>query len=473
MQFRIDFLSTLKTQQRTCFKCETIKNLFEFFVTVVPEEITIRMENLMDINIPPAQDSPKNILNALNDDCLQAVLTKLTETNDTYNVSKVCRRFQENAAICYSPKQNTVRINDLLLSGHSIIPDVFDFLNIFGHQIRSLQLSTLSNTDPKADESLIAMIARFCGETLNELKIYHCDYLNLSTKSQFIKIETLILNESSITNLSAHPYLFFTIKNLTLRYYRRNCDQFIKHFRNLEEAEFSFVYKLTDKMLIEFLILNPQLKVLNLNNCRKISSSVFRNIGTYVPNLKSLNFEIYFRKQGLQSIFNDVEYLAQLRNLKQLSIVSQLSVKKLIDALVENKTAIEVLHISTDTSDLGESIPNLKTIKNLTITSISDDMLVDFVKNLPELESLESESENITPSGIKKALEYGKRLKNLTFHLTKEINLNFEEYKAILAMAKNRVAIQICYEIGEIDVPTDVLNANSDWLSIGLDLLLK
>lgn len=54
----------------------------------------------IDIDTPPAQDSPKNILNILNNDCLQAIFRKVDNMRDIYSVAHVCVRFQQNAIEC-------------------------------------------------------------------------------------------------------------------------------------------------------------------------------------------------------------------------------------------------------------------------------------------------------------------------------------------------------------------------------------
>lgn len=62
---------------------------------------------------------------------------------------------------------------------------------------------------------------------------------------------------------------------------------------------------------------------------------------------------------------------------------------------------------------------------------ISDDTLLSFVKNLPELEEIVTEKGSIiTINGIKKALEYGKHLLVLIVD-TKKITINLDDFKSI------------------------------------------
>lgn len=54
------------------------------------------------ITAPPSQNSLNHILNALNDQCIQHVLTYLIgDIRDFYSAAEVCRKFQDNAKKCY------------------------------------------------------------------------------------------------------------------------------------------------------------------------------------------------------------------------------------------------------------------------------------------------------------------------------------------------------------------------------------
>lgn len=117
----------------------------------------------------PVQDSPKHILNALNDDCIQEILRKLTDASDFLSATETCQKFQENALQCYPWKfkrlslsvenKSTDRYTGLFMSLAS------NYLQIFGHSIYDLKLIN------DFEEGTLNMIANYCGETLLALHI--------------------------------------------------------------------------------------------------------------------------------------------------------------------------------------------------------------------------------------------------------------------------------------------------------------
>lgn len=62
------------------------------------------------LQVPPEQDSESNILNALNDDCLQEIF-KLLKVTDLTNVAGVCKRFNEQAKITFDFKHKRLNMN--------------------------------------------------------------------------------------------------------------------------------------------------------------------------------------------------------------------------------------------------------------------------------------------------------------------------------------------------------------------------
>lgn len=96
-----------------------------------------------DINVPPAQDSPKNIINILDDDCLQAVLLKLEDVYDFFRAAEVCTRFQNNAKQCF-PFKSILFTHELGLDrwkSYDVVlhDDADKLLSLFGAKIQSIK----------------------------------------------------------------------------------------------------------------------------------------------------------------------------------------------------------------------------------------------------------------------------------------------------------------------------------------------
>lgn len=270
----------------------------------------------IEVNNAPSSDSPQHILNALNNDCIQEFLRRLKSFRDILNAAEVCTCFQENAIQCFPSHYKTLRIDDSENSADvsNCLPlkCVRSFLRIFGHLIRTIEWSFTGNRDH--DEATLNIIANCCGKTLTELTIFGHD-LNFNTKISFDALEKLALYDSTICNFA----LLTRLKCLKLVFVKiTHSDWLAQEFPNLEEAKFFSCHKLKDNLLMEFLNLNPQLQSLELNCCRRISSSVFHNIGKRAPNLINLNYDPC---KGLQSTFDaNMIHLCDLRKLKSLRI---------------------------------------------------------------------------------------------------------------------------------------------------------
>lgn len=113
----------------------------------------------------PAQDSPKHILNALNDDCIQEILRKLANATDFLSAAETCQQFQNNALQCYPPEFENLPFSSENKSNNLPMGLASNYLQIFGHLISELKPVN------DFDETILNMIANCCGETLSELDI--------------------------------------------------------------------------------------------------------------------------------------------------------------------------------------------------------------------------------------------------------------------------------------------------------------
>lgn len=419
--------------------------------------------NPVEIEIPPAESSPQHILNALNNDCVQEIMRRIKNIRDLLNAAETCTCFQENIKVCFPSYCKTIRIDDSQQfdAQPNCLPlkNVQSFLSKFGHLIHTIEWSFTWNRDH--DEATLNIIADFCGKTLTELIIFGHD-LNFNTQSPFEALEKLALYDSTIRNFA----LLTQLKSLKLTFVKvTHSDWLAQEFPKLKEAKFYSFHKLKDNMLMKFLNLNPQLQSLELNCCRRISPSVFHDIGKRTPNLINLNFDPC---KGLQSTFDaNMIHLSRLRKLKSLRIeCHRFSGRTLIDSLVEHQVPIENLTVVGAVRDLVDSIPKLKHIKKLSLSFVFEEMLVNIAKELENLEDLSiSNSYDVTLCGIKDVLEHGKKLKSFSI-LVEKIAMNLEDFYNILTLAKNCDRVEITYEYGTVDVGKDVLDANFKWLKI-------
>lgn len=125
------------------------------------------------LRVPPSQDSPKNIVNILDDDCIRMILLKLDDAVDVWNAAQVCTRFRKIS-------ETSSRIKHIQFGYNNVLKDVVsfdsaeDFLSLFGPRIESICCdfgSHSKNVGEADNEKNFNLILKYCGQTLIKLKI--------------------------------------------------------------------------------------------------------------------------------------------------------------------------------------------------------------------------------------------------------------------------------------------------------------
>lgn len=435
-----------------------------------------------EINVPPAQDSPKNILNILNDKCIQAIFNQLiSNLEDFLNASEVCCRFQENAKVCYSEMGEkrlmiTSKRPSFLPPGSVSFDHIHSFLRIFGKFHESFYLVSIRDekyifdenytADQKPTDEVLNSIADFCGSTLTKLST-HTGYIDFGTRSCFKVLEKLSIATGLIYSLSSFPEL----KLLEVRSCKiMHADLFARAFPKLEKAVLCSVDGLTDDAFIGFQTHNPQLQHLwltclypNVN----ITSAIFRSIANRTPNLTEFTLICNKDESLMKDLTEDILHLSGLQRLRNLRIEckkASFSAKQLIDSFAENSVPIENLQIHGAYPDFVESLPRLQNLKELNLLNVPEDMAIECVRKLNGLQELFLKGET-TFDGVRQILECGPNLKNLVITAQK-MTISNENYDKVFALAEGKTTVFITCYGGSIDVQPQVLRANSKWLLI-------
>lgn len=426
------------------------------------------IEISIEVEIAPAYDSPKNILNVLNDDCIQLIFRKMDNIRDFLSAAETCTRFQENAKLTFRTQFKSVRIGELYegatYNKETVTVDRSEsFLSIFGYLITEVDFDR--RADPAIDDHIQQMIARCCGRTMTSFKLASCDsVVNFNTQSPLQALQTLDIYCTNILNFEYHTQLrSLLVSGMRTNYF----DWLIQPFPQLESVKFYILHELQNNQAIDFLKLNPQLKCLVIEFCSQITPLLFENIATFAPNIEKLSIWL---SNNRSSGFNDrLLHISKLQKLKSLIILSYslCPLARLVNCLIENNVAIEEFGIFEKYPWTHElNIPELKLLKKLCLSQMTDETLIKFVKKLPALKVMMATlSPNITVKGIKGALEHGKQLTVFLID-TKNIVLDLDDYNSILRLARGRVKVHINIEFGSINVPSDLLEANCKWLKI-------
>lgn len=348
-----------------------------------------------DINVPPAQESPKNIVNILNDDCLQLILLKLDKVCDFWRAAKVCTRFQENAKICYPFKR--LSFSAEIWKGYTLFEHMEGILKLFGHRIKSISCISHSRNKILNHNEHFALISKYCRKTLTELELRTCDTI-YDFKLPFEALEKLNMHRCSFILRTEASFIFPNLRYLKFHYSQcdKNVQWLVNHFPKLQEFYFDLL-SISDDKFAEFQNHNPQLKSLRFYIYRVYFKDrnklplIWKNIENRLPNIENL-----FLRINTPISKEEFIHVSNLRCLKKFRLVNYFmknepdfdleNVKLLFSSFVQKNQPIEELNIDFMDKKLGEIISNLKTIKSFYVGNDPDNVLSDVAKNLPNLE---------------------------------------------------------------------------------------
>lgn len=390
--------------------------------------ISLRKVNSIDLNIPPAQDSPKHILNALNDFCIQSIFQYLTNVPDFVNTSAVCTRFLDNAKACFQLTHKTIdifdssdnhpcrnnrwRIQNHLLSSKQ----QQTLLQDFGHLIYGIRYGAChSMENPDHDVNLFKSLIQYCGPTLSQLKVYRhlCDTEKIGSSHAVISFD--------------HPSQFPALKELQL-----------------------------DEISVDKFQLSSSLEKLTLYG---VKSMHFDDCVRAYPKL--LKFAIEFDGR------------AEIPNQMESNLLRILELNPKIIHLIVPAIAVNLKDIHHRTPDLetfccmrfegGLNHPEkFHKLKHFTVGEITDEQLILLATNMPCLESVKIYiCKELHAKGIAKTLELAKSVNELFLF---DMNIDSDDYHSILRSIKARskpcfVRVR-CID----DVPANIFCANSKCL---------
>lgn len=272
-----------------------------------------------DINTPPAQDSPKNILNILNNDCMQAIFQRVDNVRDFYSAANACVRFQENAIACFSFGEIKIQqifyqetYNTLLFNSDV---DINQFFELFGSRIKSVNVSSIwTDIEHSVLDETLDSISLHCGITLTKLELIAWEGYVYEPKLPFYALETLSLENIGLRNIDP-MFIFPKLTTLSvIDLMDQNMDWLANHFPKLIYINYANCEYLTDEILIEFQNCNPQLKSYEFSMSYNSTPFVWKNIEKRLPNIVEIN--------GYMNDFGEnIVHLSKLKYLTKLFLM--------------------------------------------------------------------------------------------------------------------------------------------------------
>lgn len=396
-------------------------------------------KNSESIFSAPDEESPLNILNSLNDHCLQQIFKQISIV-DLSNVADVCTRFKQNAEQIFSLcHEKRFRFVSLTL----VKPQVFG--NFF-HLIKSVYLN-----GSQTNRCLNYLTGSSMIQSLHLRSAdIHVDQLKpLLPKLKSLEISSCVfIGEKS-------DFLSFCGELNYLKVKLSKFEQFSPcKIPKLHKFEFDdYAYS---ENLQSFIETNPQLSSVSIATLNKLRT----------PN----NFS---------------KHLLEFGNLKSLNVLKlpcfQCSVTPLVRSFRTNNIPIEQLELIDCRIDdeFFQDIFQLKSINSLTLTGIetlAHDQFVGLAKELPELEVVRLETAyknnpSITIDAIKRFVQHSKNLYLLTIGIINTMTIDQDSYNHLLELMKKdqrkTLTITIIYENSmNILVPKQTLMKHKEAIRI-------
>lgn len=404
------------------------------------DDIFSHQNQEIDINIPPEQNSPKNIMNILNGDCLQAIFVKIKDVYDLWSTAKVCTRFQKNVIACFPFKELRFGYH----SGENAVKfdDAASFLSVFGSKIKSIVFTTSYSDHTSAEHKKnLNLIAKYCGKTLNRLDICGTGIThNLCMPMQALK--RLLLSDDSFHNFaSTFPEMEF------LRFKNHKTGPHLEliknHFPKLRTFAL-YSESLTNDIFIEFQKRNPQLETLVIGNYKNLASSIWESIADNLPNISTLRI-LNIKSISEYQYGPEIAHISRLRNLSYLELWETTPrqfgmIKLLFSSLITCKQPIEIKMLTYDRdyidTEIAELLANINSLKYLRMTGL-------YLYSLSELITI--------MAGAKQLVEISLYYRQHPFP-----RFDPKEFESVVALATGKIKVKIFYKGDALsNVPND------------------
>lgn len=387
----------------------------------------------------PEPQSPQNILNALNDDCLRTIFeSEILDILDLCSAASVCKRFKRLA----NNVINTMYRHEIAFPHHksTMLCRLEEYLENVGDTFTSI---TITDDYPSI---LYRMFAKF-GTNIHALDCWLHD-----TKGTLIKMRPLIERiqklriffDSPIERMDLGLNQLLTakcpmleeliVKDMYHKYPKVTLPT--TNLSKLSSVEMMGVTVDDEKSTASFFSRNRQLD--NISICATMATFNLLKYGKSIQYLKLL---------GSCCIHDENDLWFQFDNLKRLDLqvfYRDRHLETFIEKLADSRVLLEKLNFletkldDTWTPNIVDNICRMPSIKQLKINNCCDGDLLRFNQYLVQLENIHIFSTKLTTKGVREFFaNVGASVDQAEFQLHRD-NVMDDEISAIERMAKRR-----------------------------------
>lgn len=429
-----------------------------------------------DVQVKAAEPwlQPDHILNALDDYCLHAILSKLNK-HDLASAANVCTRFNNQAISIFLSKFKKLNLFS------SSLEEAKHLMQTFGSVAPSIEIRGFYPKEREID--ILSMIAQCSVPVLKRLLVVGFSFkFNLPDDIKFdlalSKLESLTFDRCNLQHKMNQLVSACTeLKVLRMFLFDYDSKLFVwPEFKKLEELKLIGRPYNSTRVLKDIISVNQtitKLSLLGIDHAVDYSDTV-RAIAQNMPNLIELEF-------NLPTVFIDaICCLGDLAFLKVLKLnLHRESVAPLSAALIANATPIEHLQLINGTFNAKaiENISQIKLLKNLELCNMdffTNERMILLAKGLgSHLEKLQFRGftgTDLTTIGLKKMLPFVKKLSLLTLK-SATMTIDVDDYKAMLGTIQKRpeqakLTLEFISEKGQVNIPETIQEENRHMFQI-------
>lgn len=304
-----------------------------------PNESKFQIPN--ELKLAPAQDAPQNIINALNNDCLQHIFDEL-DMYDLYNVAHTCKHFntiaKQSFKSRYSQKHRSL-IQDLFDEKLASLFQVELFLRSFGTELRSLDLNFESHPNK---EIVLRMCIEHCTK-ITALSMYGCCWppgLESDVRRLLPRLKKL---EIRFTCVDRCPVEDFFIGDLPLEavhlYANIDWPALTIKLPKLHRLALHGDFVLSEQLIQQCALESPQIHEIEFIP-RSISASGLSRLPTYLPSCHKLKL-ICGADVDATASFVEWQHFNSLKSLELA--LNCVAIEKILTSLAMGEVPLRVL----------------------------------------------------------------------------------------------------------------------------------
>lgn len=440
----------------------------------------------------------------LNFDCLWIVFEHLGLI-DLCAVADVCKDFKKiaRAVYGYSNWKDSLRVyNDfcwLQEYPSEILLRTAKLVRNFGALTKVMDINgvcyDLSLSEQESyQKRLINLLAKYCKGSLDELNVYRFSVTKevahlmrpMLRRLKKMKIQDYQwgdLNLDILMNSTKLVELEFQCSSMPKK---QHFDEWHYSIPSMQSIAFETI-NVTNRNIDEILLLNPQLKKIEISSCRFVTDSVLKSLAQHVQQIETIHFRTENPTRG-----KNIKYLGRMQGLRSLQLSGfDGNTKCVVREIAAGCIPLEHLHLKLSWCDphhnveqLVQEIVKLKSLKTLRLEDckyLNVNHIMDICNQLPDLAELHLKywhynefKLDFSANDLLSLLEQAGNLKVVNFggfQLKHQAHIDAKTFMQMVNIIEHRqekTCVEVKMEVNTIiaNIPKEIASAFTNFLKL-------